>query len=332
MKYDIRIAILIIILGISAGPATSQESDEFNLDLDLSGDSTDKTEPQKDTNKLVLFAITGPETVSDLIPLVNAELFMVLNQIQKYEVTSSEELAKDSIMPPEESLAFCEENPTCIADIAAPINASWILYGDLKKSFDGSRILLHLVLINVAQKKIEQEEYGQYPQESNVVESSGIQLLKLFKLYTEPKKKEVVQIIEKLPDEAEKEEKKVKAIKKPAPEEPFLKPPWDNPLIWTAAGFSLATLTVGTILGINSLDKSDAARAVPSQSEAYSLFQEAKDLSTGANIAFVVGGVALSATIVYIVLEYTKLDNNTHLAPAIQCGANGCMGLVLTRF
>ena len=86
----------------------------------------------QDQEIMIVFKITGDEASTEHLDMVNAEIFMIIEGAGKYRLISAEDLADELMMSPTESLAFCNEEPGCIADIGSGKNARWIIHGDMK--------------------------------------------------------------------------------------------------------------------------------------------------------------------------------------------------------
>jgi hypothetical protein len=103
----------------------------------------------QETETMIVFQLTGDEASTEHLALINAEIFMILEGSGKYQLINAEDLGEELMMGPAESLAFCNEEPGCIADIGAGKQAHWIVFGDVKKSFDGTKFIVHLVMVDV---------------------------------------------------------------------------------------------------------------------------------------------------------------------------------------
>jgi tetratricopeptide (TPR) repeat protein len=77
--------------------------------------------------------------------------------------------------------------------------------------------------------------------------------------------------------------------------------PWP----WVIAGTGAATLVAGAVVGALALERGDAAAREPVQATAAGTLAEARDLATGANAAFVVGGVLALAGVAWGIVEVT---------------------------
>jgi hypothetical protein len=292
----------------------------------------------QEAETMIVFKLTGDEASAEHLDLINAEIFMILDGSGKYSLINAEDLGEELMMSPTESLAFCNEEPGCIADIGAGKQAHWIVFGDVKKSFDGAKFIVHLVMVDVKARKVHGEKFGSFEKEGNVVLESGntIRLLVGLPLpepkpQTEPEVKKVadsdakeLKDIHKAP---EKPKKKPKVIKKAAaPSKPG---PFSNPWTLSAAGVGLASLTAGIILGVLSNQKVDDAKAAADQPAGMSLVHEGEDLATGANIAFILGGAALTGAVVLFILDVT--GDEPAVTPAVACTGYGCTaGIHLT--
>ena len=311
MKKIIALSVLLVFL---APPAFSQENEI-----------------------LLLFKLTGDEASTEHLDLINAEIFMILEGSGKYQLINAEDLGEELMMGPAESLAFCNEEPGCIADIGAGKNARWIVFGDVKKSFDGAKFIVHLTMVDAQARKVHGEQFGSFEKEGNVVLESGNTIRQLVGLpLPEPKKEPEAKKVA----EADADAKELKDINK-APEKPKKKPevvkkiapsgpsPFTNPWTLSAAGVGVASLTAGIILGVLSNQKIDDAKAAGNQPDGMSLVHEGEDLATGANTAFIIGGAALTAAVVLFILDITGDDPAA--IPAVACTGTGCTaGIHLT--
>lgn len=72
-----------------------------------------------------------------------------------------------------------------------------------------------------------------------------------------------------------------------------------DPAPWVVLGVGLAALGVGIGLGVAMQGVSDRAATEPVQREAQALYDEAQGLAIGANVLFVVGGLAATAGLVW---------------------------------
>ena len=308
-----------------------------------------------DGPKLALLPLTGPETVTDLLPLINAELWLVLQRSQRFSPLSPEQLGEHLIMAPAENLEFCAGDVGCIADMGAAAETRWLVFGDVKRSFDGQRILVHLVQIDVAAREQESERFGQYA-EDEVVTGSGALLRDLLGL--PPPAPPPAPIVagadadadagppgsasDGAPagaadeaatgaDAADEAEQAAAAIARTAP---AARSPWRNPLTWTAAGVGLASLATATALGVLSQSREDDARELAVSGDplgAEERFHEAEDFALGANILFGIGGAATAAAVVLVVLDLTA-DEPPPATPALACDGHGCAAGLRLRF
>lgn len=93
----------------------------------------------------------------------------------------------------------------------------------------------------------------------------------------------------------------------PEPRGPPTHPPREQgelmPWAWTIAGVGAAGIAAGAVLGGLALDRADEAAAAPTQVDAVGTLSEARDLATGANIAFAAGGIVAAAGIVWGIVE-----------------------------
>jgi hypothetical protein len=286
---------------------------------------------------MIVFRLTGDEASAEHLDLINAEIFMILDGSGKYQLLSAEDLAEELIMAPAESLTFCNEEPGCIADIGAGKNVGWIVYGDVKKSFDETKFIVHLVLIDAQARKVHAEKFVQFEKEDNLIQESGntVRLLVGLPLPEPTKKPEPKKVAdpEKPPElndihkDPEKPQKKPKAIGKAAPTKPS---PLTNPWTLAAAGVGVTSLTAGIVLGVMSNRKINDARRSVDQPTGMSLVHEGEDLATGANIAFVLSGAALTAAVVLFALDVMK--NEPAAIPAVACTGTGCTASILCTF
>ncbi len=301
--------------------------------------------------KLALLPLTGPETVADLLPLINTELWLVLQRSERFSPLSPEQLGEHLIMAPAENLEFCAGDAGCIADMGAAAEARWLVFGDVKRSFDGQRILVHLVRIDVAAREQEGERFGQYA-EDEVVFGSGALLRELLGLpppapTPQPNLAGADEAADAGPpgseagagDEATASAgsaaeagQAAAAIEQTAP--PAARSPWRNPLTWTAAGVGVASLATATALGVLSQSREDDARELAVSGDPLSAeerFHEAEDFALGANILFGIGGAATAAAAVLVVLDLTA-DEPPPATPALACNGHGCEAGLRFRF
>jgi hypothetical protein len=288
----------------------------------------------QETETMIVFQLTGDEASTEHLALINAEIFMILEGSGKYQLINAEDLGEELMMGPAESLAFCNEEPGCIADIGAGKKAHWIVFGDVKKSFDGSKFIVHLVMVGVKARKVHGEKFGSFEKEGNVVLESGNTVRLLVGLpLPEPKKKPEAKKVadtdaKELKDihVAPEKKKKPKLIKK-APSKPS---PFTNPWTLSAAGVGVASLTAGIILGVLSNQKIDDAKAAADQPTGMSLVHEGEDLATGANIAFVLAGAALTGAVVLLVLDF--MEDEPAVTPSVACTGSGCTASIVYTF
>ncbi len=286
---------------------------------------------------MILFQLTGDQAAAEHLALINAEIFMILEGSGKYRLINAEDLAEELMMSPTESLDFCNEEPGCIADIATGKKADWIVYGGVKKSFDGTKFIVHLVLIDAQARKVHAEKFGQFDRDSNVVRESGNTIRRLVGLplpeprpqpptskAAGPKQPAELKDIHK---SAEKPEKHPDAVKMTAPSGPS---PFTNPWTLTAAGVGVASLTTGIILGVLCNQKVDEAKQAADQPAGMARVHEGEDLATGANTAFIIGGAALTAAVVLFVLDL--LEDEPSAVPAVACTGTGCTASITCTF
>jgi hypothetical protein len=293
----------------------------------------------QETETMILFKLTGDEASTEHLDLINAEIFMILDGSGKYQLINADDLGEELMMGPAESLAFCNEEPGCIADIGAGKNARWIVFGDVKKSFDGAKFIVHLTMVDAKARKVHGEQFGSFEKEGNVVLESGNTIRLLVGLpLPEPKKEpETKKVADADADATElkdiniapqKPKKKPKVIKKvAAPSGPS---PFTNPWTLSAAGVGVASLTAGIILGVLSNQKIDDAKAAGDQPSGMSLVHEGEDLATGANIAFILGGAALAGAVVLFILDVTS--DEPAVTPAVACTGTGCTATINLTF
>ena len=106
--------------------------------------------------------------------------------------------------------------------------------------------------------------------------------------------------------------------------------PFTNPWTVSAAGVGVASLTAGIIMGIMSNQKVDDAKNAADQPAGMSLVHEGEDLATGANIAFVLAGAALTGAVVLFVLDVMK--DEPAVTPAVACTGTGCTAIINLTF
>ena len=98
-----------------------------------------------------------------------------------------------------------------------------------------------------------------------------------------------------------------------------------------SAALGVVALSTGIVLGQFSVARQEDAKAAADQLQAYDLLEEAKDLSTGANLAYIVGGLSLGAAVFFLTMDLLS-DPPSGVSPKIACGKSGCLGEVLIRF
>ncbi len=285
---------------------------------------------------LVHLDLRGDKAVADKLPSLNAEVLVTLEKSGKYKLISEEQLSNNLLMSPAENLEFCAYEPGCIASMGASVKARWLLYGDVKLSFDGSKILVHMVLIDVPGEKLEKEKHGQFEAE-NAALATGDMLRSMLGLKAR-KVKPVAVVIEPPPSEKRKDKlkstKKLSAgsISRTAPQSQ--NSPWRDPLMWSVAGVGAACMATATTLGLLSLDRQDQAKTLAVQADplgAEERFHEADDMALGANILFGVGSAALAAAVVFLVLDITD-DTPATTVPMVSCNGHGCAGSFTITF
>jgi hypothetical protein len=311
----------------------------------------------QEKESVILFLLTTQGDTASVTAQINSEMEKVLAGSGSFQLIPLDELADDLMMPPGESLAFCSGETECIADLGNSRNARWILFGGTQSSFDGKKVLVHLVKIDVAAKKVKDESYGQYDKEGQVATEAANQLRRLMGIGMPAPEPEIALDLapdpepvpvpkpepetslepERQPESVATDVETMTSAEKPeplagvkaiAPEGPN---PWTNPWTWTATGIGVAAVTSGIILGVLSARKEDDARTPGlDQPAAFGLVGEAKDLALGANIAYGVGGAALAAAVVLFILDLTGEEPGA--APSMACSGTGCVMGVSARF
>jgi uncharacterized membrane protein YraQ (UPF0718 family) len=76
--------------------------------------------------------------------------------------------------------------------------------------------------------------------------------------------------------------------------------------------------------------KIDDAKAAADQPTGMSLVHEGEDLATGANIAFVLAGAALTGAVVLLVLDF--MEDEPAVTPSVACTGSGCTAGILLTF
>jgi hypothetical protein len=300
----------------------------------------------EDKPLLVHFAVTGDERLEETLPLINAEIFMALESGGKYRLMSQDELGEHLIMEPVENLAFCNQDPGCISDLTTEVHAAFLMYGDAKLSFDGKKVILHLVLIDTVAKKQADERFGQLAKDGAMVQQAGDLVRELLGLPKPPPPEppKVVQGPAPTPEGGEvrpapeaahpagepeagtdrppaarpEAEAPVAAVEAPAGPSP-----WTNPWTWTTFGLGVAAVGAGVALGVladqKESDAVDAANQGRPQ-EAYGLVQDAGDLAMGANISYGVGGALVLTGVVLFILDAVSDPPTESPAPQAKAG------------
>lgn len=299
---------------------------------------------EEDEKPLIFFPVTGAKAAQSRLGEINSAIVTVLSGEKEIKLIGLEELSDDLLSPPTDELMFCRNDPVCIAKLVLPSGAIWVLYGD-SETADNGRIQIHLVLLDVIQKKVAREKRAEFSESSDLPmeagelvrgclsalapETAGIQELDL----------ENAPLIKlETPEDLEsplKEEAQDTAAKKPVVETKVEQPagpsPWTNPWMLTSASVGVVALTTGLILGQFSVAREQDAEDCPDQPRAIDLLGEAQDFATGANIAYVVGGLSLGTAVVFLVLDLVDEDSPT-VVPQVACTAAGCLGSATVRF
>jgi hypothetical protein len=316
---------------------------------------------------LIVFKLTSDEATAGYLDQLDIQIAWTLTESGKYKVIKSSDLADDMLMPPAEALAFCKDEPECIADLGTQQKARWILYGDIKNSFDGKKILLHLMLIDVPGKKLETEKFGQLSKQEDLVSDAVALLRAMLGIEAEKAQPELaidltpgkasaegttkksqagstgesgtISQAEKRPviDQSELKKAVTSGAKSPASvtaQLPGVKSPWTNAWMWSAAGAGVAAMSAAVIMGVISGQKIDDAKTPGlDQPTAYGLYDDAKSMALGANIAYGIGAAALCAAALIFILDITGDEPAT--MPSLACNGTGFAGCVLglsTRF
>ncbi|HOX42629.1 MAG TPA: hypothetical protein PK668_03475 [Myxococcota bacterium] len=324
----------------------------------------------EDKPLLVHFAITGDERMEELLPLINAEVFIALEAGGKYRLMSQDQLGEHLIMDPAENLAFCNQDPGCISDLTTEVHAAFLMYGDAKLSFDGKKVILHLVLLDTLAKKQADERFGQFTRDGPLVQQAGDLVRELLGLPKPPPPEPPKVAPKPAPDEAGLEAGKGAATaggKPPAAapeaaappaaaiEAPDGPSPWTNPWTWSTFGVGIAAIGAGVALGVLADQKeSDATSAanLGRPQEAYGLVQDAGDLALGANISYGVGGALVLTGVVLFIVDAVSGPSEEPPPPAagsrgepapaggatpgclpsVGCGPEGCGASLTLRF
>jgi hypothetical protein len=277
---------------------------------------------------LVYFELTADETMQDHLPSLNAEISQVLEKCGRFQLVPQQALSEHLIMDPAENLAFCADDPGCIADLGSEVSARSILVGHVKPSFDGSKVLIHLKLIDVPDRSLALEKFGQYENTGLVASRAGELVRALFGLPApKPKPKPEPKPI---PVQVAKKNTPP-AIGREAPPAPDS--PWTKPWTLTAAGVGVAALATASALGSLSVDLEDEARQLAATGDPLSAegrLDKADSYALGANALFGVGGAALAGAVVLLVLDL--VDEPVQAVPKVACTGTGCAASISLRF
>jgi hypothetical protein len=270
---------------------------------------TPKTPPAPGKDLLILFPATGDVALADLITNINAEIFMVADGAGRFTIINPDELGESLMMDAAEALSFCNEEPGCIADIGKDRGAKWICFGDIKYSFDKTKVIAHLVLVDVVARKVSVEKFGQIEKEKNVVLEAGNVMRDLLGI-PRPQPKTPPPVAKGPEDKApeEKASETALAVKVVAPPPPPPRSRWANPWFWTTLGVGVAAGAAGGTLGYLSYAKLDDAKASADQPTAYPLVQDSKKYALGANILFGVAGGAAIGALLILLLDNPEQD------------------------
>ncbi len=291
---------------------------------------------------LIVFKLTSDQATAEHLEQLDVQLAWTLTETGKYELVKSSDLADEMLMPPAESLAFCKGEIECIADLGSGRKARWIVYGDIKNSFDGKKILMHLVLVDVPGKKIAAEKFGQLSKQEDLVTDAAALLRGLLGIEAKKAQPELAldltpqakpgpetPAVKKSPGEKTEIQKPVATRAKPPA--PGAKSPWTNAWTWSAAGAGVAAVSAAVIMGVISKQKlNDAKTPGIDQPTAYGLYDEARSMALGANIAYGLGGAALCAAALIFILDVT--GDEPAALPSLACSGTGCELGFSTRF
>ncbi len=290
---------------------------------------------------IVVFVPTSDEACREFVPGVSAELFLTLGGSGRFRTLSQDDLADSLLMEPAEALAFCNNEHGCIAELGREKNARYILYGDLKKSFDGKKVIIHLSLVDVPARKLFAEKFVPAPREGDVALEAGNTLREMLSL---PKAapKAATPAPAPGPDkpkpgpkpaEAEPADASPAAKAEPKPAVAAAAPEahsrWKNGWFWTTLSVGAAVLAGGGALGGLAQKKTDDARAAPDQIAGDKLLSDARSMALGANICFGVGGAAVLAAALIWILDS---PDEPAVAPAIAPAPGGAAALLRVRF
>jgi len=280
---------------------------------------------------LVLFRLTCEKSIGETLDLINAEMFMVVDSVERFKVIGPEDLGEEMMMEPQEALAFCADEAPCIADLGSSRGARWIIHGDMEPSAEGNLLSLRIRLIDVAEKKVSEERFGQFElNERAVLESGnlvrdllGIPVSKPAATAAKPSAPGAPQagIARKTkdgePDDSSLDQGpagKGKSLAASAKARAGRRSgPWSNPWMWTAASVGLAGLGAGTAFALLSQSQTDQGRNATDHPSAYSHVQDARSYALGANIGWGVGGALLTTAIALFTWDAL------HPSPAVAC-------------
>lgn len=293
------------------------------------------------------FPLSGEADVAEHLSILDQSLRAEIRKSSAHALLTQEKLGENLLMGPAESLAFCAGEAGCIADMGGEAGATWIVYGDLKWSFDHSKLLIHLVLVDVKQRTQAAETFGQVPPEKAarrigglIRELLGIPEPILPPVASTPAPPPPKPAPEVVAGEGPPDENGAKPETKPTPGANAITgqapPPgpafWDNPWTWTAAGVGVAALAAATGLGVLSQQREDDARrlAITDHPAAKQKLVLAEDYALGANVLFGLGAAGLATAVVLIVLDVT--DDPPPVQPGLACTAAGCGASLSMRF
>lgn len=290
---------------------------------------------------IIIFVPSSDEACREFVPGVSAELFLALGGSGRFATLSQDDLADSLLMEPAEALAFCNNEHGCIAELGREKNARYILYGDLKKSFDGKKVIIHLALVDVPARKLFAEKFIPAPREGDVALEAGNTLREMLSL-PKPVPKTAAPAPPPGPGTSKPEPKIADA--EPADANPAAKAApktavaaavpeahsrWKNGWFWTTLSVGAVVLAGGGALGILAQKKTDDARAAPDQLAGDGLLSDARSMALGANICFGVGGAAVLAAVIIWILDSPA---EPAVTPAIAPTPGGGAALLRVRF
>ena len=282
---------------------------------------------------LVYFELTADETMQDHLPGLNAEISQVLKKSGRFQLVSQQALSEHLIMDPAENLVFCADDPGWIADLGTEVSARSILVGHVKPSFDGSKVLIHLKLIDVPDRSLALEKFGQYEKTEQISIRAGELVRTLFGLPApkpkpkpepKPETKPIPVAVAKKPSHP--------AIGSKTPASPDS--PWTNPWTLAAAGLGVAALATASAIGSLSVDLEDEARQLAAGGDPLSAegrLDKADSYALGANVLFGVGGAALAGAVVLLVFDLVD-EQPMQAVPKVACTGRGCTASISLRF